>query len=90
MDDIATQVEQAKRFEFLKRVCQVAGDDPARCVPTGDVGVELALPYEEAIRLADALDAEGLVQRVGDLAPPHGPRVHVTERGIEEVRRRAA
>ena len=90
MNDVERQVERAKRFEFLKRVCQVAGGDTARCVPTGDVGAELALPYEEAIRLADALDAEGLVQRVGDLAPPHGPRVHVTPRGIAEVRRRAA
>jgi hypothetical protein len=90
MNEIETRVEEAKRFEFLKRVCEVAGDDPARCVPTGDLGEELALPYEEAIRLADALDADGLVQRVGDLAPPHGPRVHVTPRGIDLVRRHAA
>lgn len=90
MNDIETRVEEAKRLAFLERVCQVAGGDPARCVPTGDVGEALALPYEEAIRLTDALDADGLVERVGDLAPPHGPRVHVTPRGIEAVRRRAA
>lgn len=88
--DLQARVEEAKRFAFLRRVCEVADGDPARLVPSGDLGNELGLPYEEAIQIADTLDGEGLVRRVGDLAPPHGPRVHITPRGVQAVRARAA
>ena len=89
-EDIQAKVEEAKRFEFLRRVCEVSGGDPGRMVPSGDLGTELGLPYEEAIQIADALDADRLVDRVGDLAPPHGPRLRITGRGVERVRERAA
>lgn len=90
MIDIQSRVRNAKRMELLRRVVQVSGADGGRYVPVGDLGTELGLPYGEAIELADELHAAGLVHRVGDLAPPHGPRVHVTLRGVRAARRDAA
>lgn len=90
VSDIQARVDGAKRFQFLRRVCEVSGGDPARMVPSGDLGTELGLPYEEAIRIIAVLDEEGMVRRVGDLAPPHGPRVQITPRGVDAVRGRAA
>lgn len=87
MAALQQQVEDLQRMEFLKRVYAISGGDPERYVPAGDLGTELGLPYETAIHLANELHARGLVERVGDLSPPHGPRVHITARGVEQVRR---
>lgn len=88
--DLHARVEAAKRFQFLRRVHDIAGGCVERFVPAGDLGVELGLPYEDALRIVGALAAQGLVEPVGDLIPPHGPRVHLTRRGISEVRGHAA
>lgn len=90
MTTLQQQVEDLQRMEFLKRVYAIAGGDPERYVPAGDLGTELGLPYETAIQLTNDLHARGWVERVGDLAPPHGPRVHITAQGAEQVRRAAA
>jgi hypothetical protein len=90
MIDIQKRVRDAKPRELLRRVVEVSGADRGRYVPVGDLGAELGLPYGEAIELADELHAAGLVHRVGDLAPPHGPRVHVTPRGLRTAKPTAA
>lgn len=86
MTDVRHQVEELQCKEFLKRVYAICDGDSERFVPAGDVGTELDLPYETAIHIADMLHARGWVERVGDLSPPHGPRVHITAQGIEQVR----
>ncbi len=90
MIDIQERVEAAKRLEFLRRVCAVSGGSEDRFVPAGDLGTELGLPYEEAIRIAERLDADGLAMLVGELDPPHGPRLQVTANGRAYVAERAA
>lgn len=88
--DLQARVEAAKRFQFLRRVHHIAGGRTERFVPAGDLGVEMGLPYEDALRIVKALAREGLLEPVGDLIPPHGPRVHLTRRGIYEVGHHAA
>jgi hypothetical protein len=90
MIDIQTRVAEAKLYEFLKRVCEVADRDPRRYVPVGDLGQTMGLPYEEALRLADELAERALVCRAGELEPPHGPRVTLTRKGLGWLRERAA
>lgn len=90
MIDIQTRVEEAKLYEFLKRVCEVADRDPRRFVPTGDLGQLMGLPYEESMRLAEQLADRGLLRTVGEPEPPHGPRVTVTRKALGWLRERAA
>lgn len=88
--DLQARVEAVKRFHFLRRVHDVADGHTDRFVPAGDLGTEMGLPYEDALRIVQALAAEGLLETAGALTPPHGPRVHLTRRGIREVSDHAA
>ncbi|MDB4950973.1 MAG: hypothetical protein JWM27_3622 [Gemmatimonadetes bacterium] len=90
MIDIQERVEEAKLYEFLKRVGEVASHDPHRFVPSGDLGVLMGLPYEDAFRITRTLEERGLLRCAGELEPPHGPRVCVTRRGLGWLRERAA
>jgi hypothetical protein len=90
MIDIQTRVEEAKLYEFLKRIGEVACRDPRRYVPAGDLGQVMGLPYEESLRLAEELAERGLLSPAGELEPPHGPRVTLTRDGLGWLRERAA
>lgn len=83
--EIQDRVREVQRFEFLKRVCEIVHEEHTRYVPAGELGTELGLPYEDALRITDELQELGFLHRVGDLAPPVGPRVHITSRGVREV-----
>jgi hypothetical protein len=80
MIDIQSRVEEAKLYEFLKRVREVAGGDPQRYVPIGDLGQTMGLPYEESLRLCEALAERSLIVKEGAMEVPHGPRVRLTPR----------
>lgn len=88
--DLQARVEAAKRFQFLRRVHDIAGGGTERFVPAGDLGTAMGLPYEDTLRIVQELAAEGLLEPAGDLTPPHGPRVHLTRRGMDEVSHHAA
>lgn len=88
--DLQARVEAVKRFHFLRRVHDVAEGHTERFVPAGELGTQMGLPYEDTLRIVEALTAEGLLETAGALTPPHGPRVHLTRRGIREVHDHAA
>lgn len=90
MIDIQTRVEEAKLYEFLKRVREVADGDRRRYVPVGDLGETMGLPYEESIRLSAELQDLGLVTQEGAMEVPHGPRVRLTPHAGRWLSERAA
>jgi hypothetical protein len=90
MIDIQSRVEEAKLYEFLKRVSEVAEGDRRRYVPVGGLGETMGLPYEESLRLAEELASRSLVMQEGAMEVPHGPRVRLTPRAARWLRDRAA
>ena len=90
MIDIQTRVHEAKLYEFLKRVRDVADGDRRRYVPIGDLGETMGLPYEESLSLAESLGEMGLLAQEGAMEVPHGPRVHLTPRVSRWLAERAA
>ncbi|HET6230899.1 MAG TPA: hypothetical protein VFE05_12575 [Longimicrobiaceae bacterium] len=82
--DSASQVAEMKQLMFLRRIAEISEGDPARWVPTGILGEELGLSYEESLAITDALREQGLIRRGGGgrLEAPQGPRVHILPEGL--------
>jgi len=88
--DLKSRIEETKREVFVRRACDVAAASPATPVPSGRLGQELGLPYEQTLAIVGELDRRGWLHRAEALSPPDGPMVLLTAEGIRAARRSAA
>lgn len=80
--EIQQKMESQKEAEFLRYLVRKSREEPNGLLNIGEIGDELGLPYEEAIRLADELREEGYLLRVGRFNAPRGPGVRITPGGM--------
>lgn len=87
---LRARIEEDRLHAFLALAAERSGEDPRREVASGRLGEELDMPYEYTLRIVGDLTRRGWLDSSGVLAPPAGPMVRVTRRGLAAAGRRAA
>lgn len=80
--EIQEDVDDEREILFLRLLAEQAHGSTDETVNAGDVAEALQIPYEEVLRMADELEEDFFLRRVGPMNAPHGPAVCLTRAGL--------
>lgn len=80
--EIQEDVDDEKEILFLRLLAEQAHGSPDEPVNAGEAAEVMQLPYEEVLRMADELEEDYFLRRVGPTNAPNGPVVCLTRAGL--------